>query len=62
MLLRCVHIVTYWLTSMKDGVLPGVQLCKLAAENPDVIFLCVNFDESRMLVKGLNVKVCHKPA
>ncbi|GAB4814622.1 hypothetical protein N2152v2_001668 [Parachlorella kessleri] len=33
------------------------KLCKLAAENPDVVFLCVNFDESRMLVKGLNVKV-----
>jgi hypothetical protein len=34
-----------------------MQLCKLAGENPDVVFLCVNFDESRTLCKGLNVKV-----
>jgi hypothetical protein len=33
-----------------------IQLCKLAAENPDVEFLKVNFDENKPMCKSLNIK------
>jgi thiol-disulfide isomerase/thioredoxin len=32
------------------------KLCKLAAENPDVEFLKVNFDENKPMCKSLNIK------
>ena len=33
------------------------QLCRTALENPDILFLKVNFDENKPMCKRLNVKV-----
>lgn len=33
------------------------KLCKLAAENPDVEFMKVNFDENKPMCKSFNIKV-----
>jgi len=33
------------------------QLCRTAKENPDIIFLKVNFDENKPMCKRLNVRV-----
>ncbi|KAF5174970.1 thioredoxin-like 2 protein [Thalictrum thalictroides] len=33
------------------------KLCKTAQENPDIMFLKVNFDENKPMCKSLNVKV-----
>ncbi|KAF5945615.1 hypothetical protein HYC85_015843 [Camellia sinensis] len=33
------------------------QLCKTAAEHPEILFLKVNFDENKPMCKNLNVKV-----
>lgn len=33
------------------------QLCRTAEENPDIVFLKVNFDENKPMCKRLNVKV-----
>lgn len=33
------------------------KLCKTAAENPDIIFLKINFDENKPMCKRLNVRV-----
>ncbi|KAL3625373.1 hypothetical protein CASFOL_030827 [Castilleja foliolosa] len=33
------------------------KLCKTAQENPDILFLKVNFDENKPMCKSLNVKV-----
>lgn len=34
-----------------------LQLCRTAVENPDILFLKVNFDENKPMCKRLNVKV-----
>ncbi|GJM94845.1 hypothetical protein PR202_ga11527 [Eleusine coracana subsp. coracana] len=34
-----------------------LQLCRAALENPDIVFLKVNFDENKPMCKRLNVKV-----
>jgi thiol-disulfide isomerase/thioredoxin len=33
------------------------RLCRTAVENPDILFLKVNFDENKPMCKRLNVKV-----
>lgn len=33
------------------------KVCKIAEENPDIVFLKVNFDENKPLCKSLNVRV-----
>nr|XP_010925016.1 thioredoxin-like 2, chloroplastic [Elaeis guineensis] len=33
------------------------KLCKTAAENPDILFIKVNFDENKSMCKQLNIKV-----
>ncbi|KAL5703548.1 hypothetical protein ACHQM5_022084 [Ranunculus cassubicifolius] len=33
------------------------KFCKIADENPDILFLKVNFDENKPMCKSLNVKV-----
>ncbi|OVA08452.1 Thioredoxin [Macleaya cordata] len=33
------------------------KLCRIAQENPDILFLKVNFDENKPMCKSLNVKV-----
>lgn len=33
------------------------QLCKIAQEHPEILFLKVNFDENKPMCKNLNVKV-----
>lgn len=35
-----------------------MQLCQIAAENPDILVLKVDFDENRDIVKPLAIKVC----
>lgn len=37
--------------------LKSFQLCKTAVENPNILFLKVNFDENKPMCKSLNVKV-----
>lgn len=34
-----------------------MQLCRTATDNPNVVFLKVNFDENKPMCKRLNVKV-----
>lgn len=38
-------------------LLQSNQLCRSALENPDILFLKVNFDENKPMCKRLNVKV-----
>ena len=33
------------------------QLCRLANEHPEILFLKVNFDENKAMCKSMNVKV-----
>ncbi|XP_038987186.1 thioredoxin-like 2, chloroplastic [Phoenix dactylifera] len=33
------------------------KLCKIAGENPDILFIKVNFDENKTMCKQLNIKV-----
>lgn len=33
------------------------QLCRTAKDNPDILFLKVNFDENKPMCKRLNVRV-----
>jgi len=35
----------------------SLQLCKIAAEHPDIVFLKINFDENKPMCKSLNIKV-----
>lgn len=34
-----------------------LQLCKTVKENPDIVFIKVNFDENKPMCKRLNVRV-----
>ncbi|XP_075095548.1 thioredoxin-like 2, chloroplastic [Nicotiana tabacum] len=36
---------------------PAVKLCRIAQENPEIMFLKVNFDANKPMCKALNVKV-----
>lgn len=47
----------FWITSYFSFLNSIDQLCKIAQEHPEILFLKVNFDENKSLCKSLNVKV-----
>lgn len=48
---------SYLTKSSTNFALMNLQLCRIAEEHPEILFLKVNFDENKQMCKSLNVKV-----